>query len=135
LLEINAIKRQRLIETWKATIWPYKKADGSHEVSPEVRALLQEMKPHVKQIVEEAVDVTPTQRKEPINERLARQAQNLRHLHKLRSLVDEVRVLLGPEKTVPSGILQDNLTRIRNAFKEGIASGKEVEHIAQPSPT
>lgn len=141
LLEINGIKRGELIDAWKRTVKPYLPRKGGeegeevaknvrdmHVVSPQVKALLLEMKPHVKQIVEEAVDVTPTQRKEPINGRLARQGRHLVHLHKLRGLVEQLSRVALPS-TKGSGRLE----RIRRAFQEDIMSGGTMEQKSTES--
>jgi hypothetical protein len=146
LLEINASIRQRLIDEWRRTIALVPNPTGTPpsdaqepktletpSLQRNVRDLLKEIKPRVKQVLDQSSEATPAERRKDINERLNQQGQNLVNIKSLRQVVEQIRTLLelNVQDNVKVGNRQMELDEIRETFRRSLTT--QPPHIVLES--
>jgi hypothetical protein len=147
LLEINAGIRQQLINEWRRTIAlvpnststaPSNTAESTPKktttLQRDVRDLLKEMKPRVKQVLDQSSEATPAERRKDINERLHQQGENLVNIKSLRQVIEQVRSMLDPSEqhNTEGGNGRIDLDQIRATFRRSF-SPQSSPHIVLES--
>lgn len=142
VVDVNAGARRRLMLMWKKTIVRVPdfagKGDGDGEMEGEafmwkVRELLMEMKPRVREVLEDSREETPAERKKSINERLNRQGRNLVNINTLNNLVKRVNLLL---ESMESESMVDGQKRSQKDHGEGLENIRQAlkESLEPQSP-